>query len=190
MQRIIYSSPNNIEWDAQSAFKLTNYYTDKEDCMIFTYLKQYVHNNNFKICTYCFEKDTQGKQDLELCFNLNPEKISDYIDIEFGIDGINHIYLVKDNGDKKELSCLGDDISYHSFKANDQQGYYWCGELTISKAFIKNFFDTFIKEKSIITLNLYKIFLQTPDYACLFPDNEHNSLSKCYAMQEFVILNY
>ncbi len=190
MERIIYSSLNNIEWDAQSAFKLTNYYTNKEECMIFTYLKQYVHNNNLKICTYCFEKDPSGKQDLQLCLNLNPEITKNYIHIEFGIDGINSIFIINDNGDKKEICDFCDKIQYHSFKANDQQGYYWCGEITVSKNFIKEIFETTIKEKSIISLNLYKVFSQMSDYACLFPDDKNNLLSKKDCMKEFVILNY
>ena len=190
MERIIYSSLNNIEWDAQSAFKLTNYYTDKEECMIFTYLKQYVYNNNLKICTYCFEKDASGKQDLQLCLNLNPEVTKSYIHIEYGIDGINSIYIIDDNGNKKEIFDFSDKIQYHSFKSNDQQGYYWCGEITVSKNFIKEIFETILKEKSIISLNLYKIFPQMSDYACLFPDDKNNFLSKKDSMKEFVVLNY
>ncbi len=191
MQKIIYTSPNKIDWDAQSAFKLTNYYTDDENCMVFCYLKQYVENGNLKICTFCFDKEASGKNDLQLCFNLNPEKQRDFIAVDFGIDGILSVRKVSaENGTVTDINtdCCG--IAYHSFKSNDQQGFYWCGELTLSKEFIGNHFDTVLEEKSIILLNLYKLFSGRDDYACLFPD-PHNILpEKNEYMQEFVVLNY
>ena len=190
MQKIIYTSPNKIDWDAQSAFKLTNYYTDEENCMVFCYLKQYVENGNLKICTFCFDKEATGKNDLQLCFNLNPEYSMDFIQMEFGIEGIDSIKAVQSDNTVNIMDNLTDGISFRSFTSNDQQGYYWCGELTLTEDFIKNHFNTVLKEKSIIVLNLYKIFPGRSDYACLFPDPENNILKKHSYMQEFVVLNY
>lgn len=187
MQKIIYTSNRKIEWDAQSAFKVTNYYTDKENCMVFCYLKQYVHNGELKLCTYCFDKEAEGTRDLQLCFNLNPEMYSKYIHMEFGIDGINNVCLVNDKT-IETVNCDG--ITYHSFKSNDQQGFYWCGEISLSKDFIKNFFDACLDEKSIILLNMYKIFPPAEDYASLFPDDTNNISGKADSMGEFVVLKY
>ena len=189
MQKIIYTSPNKIDWDAQSAFKLTNYYTDKEACMVFCYLKQYVEKGSLKICTFCFDKEAAGRNDLQLCFNLNPETGTRFMQMEFGIDGIDSIKAV-DDSTVSDVDMPVEGISFHSFTSNDQQGYYWCGEVTFSEDFIKNHFNTVLTEKSIIVLNLYKIFPGADDYACLFPDSENNLLCRDKYMQEFVILNY
>ena len=189
MHKIIYSSPNKIDWDAQSAFKITNYYTDKEECMIFCYLKQYVQNGALKFCTFCFDREASGKKDLQLCFNLNPEKSDSFVHLEFGIDGLNHIYTVNPES-KTKVEIPADCLEYRSFRTNDQQGYYWCGEITVSSEFISRYFDTALKEQSIILLNFYKVFADTDDYACLFPDENNNIICKSESMQEFVILNY
>ncbi|MBE6879134.1 MAG: hypothetical protein E7488_08270 [Ruminococcaceae bacterium] len=191
MQKIIYTSQNKIDWDAQSAFKLTNYYTDDENCMVFCYLKQYVENGNLKICTFCFDKEASGKNDLQLCFNLNPEKQRDFIAVDFGIDGISSVRKVSaENHTAAFMDETCDGISYRSFRSNDQQGFYWCGELTLSKEFIENHFYTVLEEKSIILLNLYKLFPGRNDYACLFPDPCNILAEKSEYMQEFVVLNY
>ena len=188
MQKIIYSSPSKIEWDAQSAFKITNYYTDTENHMIFCYLKQYVQNGNLHLCTYCFDKEATGKNDLQLCFNLNPEQGEKYIHMEFGVEGIDTVFSVEGGSSAKVAQDKG--ISYRSFTSNDQQGYYWCGEITFDKDFIKEHFDTLLDEKSIILMNFYKIFPDCGDYACLFPDNKNDILAKADSMQEFVVLKY
>ena len=185
MQRIIYTSPNKIEWDAQSAFKITNYYTDREDHMVFCYLKQYVQNGDLKLCTFCFDKEPSGRNDLQLCLNLNPVSCDSCLQLEFGIDGIEKILLT--NGNAPTVLSDGQ-VQYHSFRSNDQQGYYWCGEIPFRKEFIEQYFHTFLEEKSIILLNFYKTFKNSDDYACLFPDNRADS--KCCSMQEFVVLNY
>ena len=191
LQRIIYTSPNKIDWDAQSAFKMTNYYTDNEDCMVFCYLKQYVENGSLKICTFCFDKEPSGKNDLQLCLNLSPENQSDFIALDFGIDGISSTKAVSpDNLHCCDISCTAEDISYHAFTSNDQQGYYWCGEITLSAQFIEKHFGTMLEEKSIILLNLYRYFAGMEDYACLFPDPVNNLAEKNNFMQEFIVLNY
>lgn len=191
LQKIIYTSPNKIDWDAQSAFKLTNYYTDDENCMVFCYLKQYVENGNLKICTFCFDKEAVGKNDLQLCLNLNPEVQSGFIAMDFGIDGISAVSSVCTETNSIDPICADEEgISYHSFKSNDQQGFYWCGEITFSVDFIRRHFGTFITEESIIVLNLYRLFPGRNDYACLFPDPCNNILTKGEYMQEFVVLRY
>ncbi len=187
MQKIIYSSDKKIEWDAQSAFKITNYYTDKENCMVFCYLKQYVHGGKLKLCTYCFDKEASGTQDLQLCFNLNPEQTTDYIHIQFGIDGIDNVFAVKDKA--AEPVCI-EGIEFRSFTSNDQQGFYWCGEITLSENFINRYFSTFLKEKSIILMNFYKIFPEKEDHGSLFPDPVNIITEKADCMEQFVVLNY
>ena len=187
MQKIIYSSPSKIDWDAQSAFKLTNYYTDKEACMVFCYLKQYAENGSLKLCTFCFDKEAHGKNDLQLCLNLNPVLSEDFIQLEFGIDGIGNVIKVKNSDIPVAAS---DGIKYTSFTSNDQQGYYWCGEISISPEFIEKHFKTKLAEKSVISLNLYKTFDGLTDYAALFPDDENDILNKHKYMQEFIILDY
>ena len=188
MQKIIYTSPSKIEWDAQSAFKITNYYTDREDHMVFCYLKQYVQNGDLKLCTYCFDKEAVGTKDLQLCFNLNPENGEKYINMIFGVDGIESVVSTENTATAHLHYSNG--IVYHSFKSNDQQGFYWCGEITLTKDFISKQFDTYLDEKSIILLNFYKIFPDSEDYACLFPDNKNDILAKADSMQEFVVLKY
>lgn len=188
MQKIIYSSPVKIDWDAQSAFKVTNYYTDEENHMVFCYLKQYVHNGDLKICTFCFEKEAEGQKDLWLCLNLNPTVTDRCVQLEFGIDGIEQVFITQDGACNAVTDSCG--ITYHSFRSNDQQGFYWCGELTLSKEFIKEHFDTLLEEKSIILLNFYRVFKDSGDYACLFPDNKNDILARADSMQEFVILKY
>lgn len=189
MRRIIYFSQDKIEWDAQSAFKLTNYYTDIENHMIFCYIRQYVQNKALKLCAYCFSKEATGKKDFELSLNLNPEKSDDYLHIRFGIEGIDSFEIVSPStGTAKELSAAA--VEYSAHKANDQQGHYWCGEITLPEGIIKELFNVELQEKNIILLNLYKIFEDSQDYASLFPDLENAKLKKATAMQEFVILKY
>lgn len=186
MQKIIYTSPEKIEWDAQSAFKVTNYYTDNEQHMVFCYLKQYVQDGQLKLCTFCFDSEASGKNDIHLCFNLNPAKSERCIDIEFGIDGIGSVCCI--DGDVTPMDCDG--ISFRSYRSNDQQGFYWCGEITLSQQFTARYFDTFLDEAGIILLNMYRVFADSSDYACLFPDSNNDILARADSMQEFVILKY
>ena len=189
MHKIIYSSPTKIDWDAQSAFKITNYYTEKEECMVFCYLKQYVSEGNLKLCTYCFDSQAKGKKDLQLCIGLNPLTYNSFLHMEFGIDGISSLGLI--NPDDKNIVSLDPGIlQYHTFKTNDQQGFYWCGEITIPADFTKEHFSTCLEEKSIILLNFYKVFADCSDYASLFPDNTDNIFDKHSTMEEFIVLNY
>ena len=72
-------------------------------------------------------------------------------------DGINRFDFV--NPSTGEILSLNPDIlQYHTFRTNDQQGFYWCGEITIPADFTKEYFSTCLCEESIILLNFYKIF--------------------------------
>lgn len=193
LHRIIYTSQNKIDWDVQSAFKLTNYYTEVEEHMVFCYLRMFVQSGALKLCTYCFDKEASGTKDMELCLNLNPEKSSLYLHMSFGIDGINAVEIVSPDalqGDSLIPVTAKDFMEYHSHMANDQQGYYWCGEITIYTDWIEEVFDTLLGEKSILSLNLYKIFEDSKDYASLFPANINDKLKQADFMREFVVLKY
>ena len=154
--------------------------------MVFCYLKQYVQAGQLKLCTFCFDSEAKGKNDMQLFFNLNPAVSDSYVHMEFGIDGIDSIHLV--NGSAEEIGCEG--ISFRSYTSNDQQGYYWCGEITLSQQFISRYFDTYLDEAGIILLNMYRIFPGSKDFASLFPDSKNDILAKADSMQEFVILKY
>ena len=189
MHKIIYASPNKIEWDAQSAFKITNYYTEAENHMIYCYLKQYVQSGDLKLCTFCFDSTAAGKSDFQLCINLNPTCTRSFLLAEFGIDGINSASIL--NPDTQQIAAVPSDIiEYRSFKTNDQQGFYWCGELSLSQSFISEYFNTTLKEESIVSLNLYKTFSNNFDYACLFPDSEKTPFAMGEYLQPFVVLDY
>ncbi|MEG1800352.1 MAG: hypothetical protein RR273_00120 [Oscillospiraceae bacterium] len=195
MRRIIYSCKDKIDWDAQSAFKLTNYYTDLENHRVFSYLNQYVENGAIKICTYCFDSEAVGTQDISIAINPNPEQQSDYLSLVFGIDGLGCCEKVsvpqKSSADGAQCAPIAaKEIGYHAYKANDQQGYYWCGEITLTKEFLEHTFAAQIGEKSIITLNMYKLFSGCSDYAALFEDNINDKNKRSDFMQEFVVLNY
>jgi hypothetical protein len=157
--------------------------------MVFCYLKQYVSQGCLKLCTYCFDSQAQGKKDVQLCINPNPVHTDNFFHIELGIDGINRFELIAPET-KTIKSVDSEKLQYRSFKTNDQQGYYWCGELTVSAELIKEFFDTCLKEKSILLLNFYKIFENSNDYASLFPDEHNDILNKHRTMEEFIILDY
>ena len=157
--------------------------------MVFCYLKQYVNNGDLKLCTYCFDSTATGKQDLQLCLNLNPVAGDKFIHLEFGIDGISKVdCITPDNGAVTALAT--DAFPYRAFRTNDQQGYYWCGELTIPAQFVAEHFSTRLEEKSIILLNFYKIFADNEDYASLFPDSQNSIQHKHTTMEEFIVLNY
>lgn len=157
--------------------------------MVFCYLKQYVQNGDLKLCSFCFDSEAAGKKDMQLCFNLNPVKQDGFVHLEFGIDGINRAEFINtDTGIATEIPT--DAIGYRAFKTNDQQGYYWCGEITVSADIVKKYFDTYLEEKSIILLNFYKIFEGSSDHASLFPDEKNIVAEKHRYMEEFVVLNY
>ena len=46
MSNIIYKSNVTIPWETQSAFKMKEYHVNREDDMIYCYLKAYVKNGD------------------------------------------------------------------------------------------------------------------------------------------------
>ncbi|MBR2029013.1 MAG: hypothetical protein IKA10_08520 [Oscillospiraceae bacterium] len=157
--------------------------------MVFCYIKQYVSDGCLKLCTYCFDSEAQGKKDLQLCLNPNPVHTEKFFHLEFGIDGINRFELINPHTGETTDADAGR-LQYRSFRTNDQQGYYWCGEITVPAQLINEYFATFLEEKSIILLNFYRIFENSTDHASLFPDSENNIFNKHRTMEEFIILNY
>ena len=186
MQSIIYKSQAIIPWDTQSAFKMNSYKTEKEENRIFCYLKQYVHGDDLVVCTYCFKEKPEGKNDLSLVVNLGPETGEKYLYVDFGFDGIGKVSFK--NGEQTQ-ELFSDILRFTTFKADDEQGFYWCGELTFSKSFILQFFNRELQEGSLVTLNLRQNFEGT-DFACLFGNADCENYSLEGNMGVFVILNY
>ncbi len=180
MQNIIYKSQSILPWDTQSAFKMTSYNVSKEDHMIFCYLKTYVHGNDLVLCCYNFLENPSGNDNIEFYLNISEEKNS-ILKVTFGYDGIKEAIH---NG--TEYTNL---LKYSTFKANDEQGFYWCGEITLSKSLINKLWNTTLAEKSILTFNMVQKF-PNGDFSVL----NGNSLEKNYNaesnMNVFVILNY
>ena len=181
MGNIIYKSDNIIPWDTQSAFKMTNYKVSVEENMIFCYLKTYVHGSDLVLCSYCFTENPVGNDNLHLYLNLNPENKKDILKIDFGFDGIKEISY---KGQKSDI-C----VEYRPFKSNDEQGFYWCGELVIKSDAIAALSGNTLAENSIFTLNMTQCF-ENGDMFTLFGNPEKEGFCPEDAMDVFVILNY
>ena len=181
MRNIIYKSENLIPWDTQSAFKMTSYRTDNEDHMVFCYMKGYVHCNDLILCSYCFTEHPSGKDSLHLYINCSPERTDKPLRITFGFDGISCA-----DADGEDLTEL---ISYHSFKADDEQGFYWCGEILLDKKLLNRIFSVSLEEKSLVTMNMVQSF-ENGDMSVLFGNAQDEGYSPLDNMEVFVILNY
>ncbi len=181
MQNIIYKSDSIIPWDTQSAFKMTSYNTCCEEHMVFCYLKTYVHRNDLVICSYCFTEHPRGNDNLHIYINPNPEKSRDYMKIDFGFDGIKS--AVYGNVDFK------DKITYRPFKADDEQGFYWCGEITVPAGVLHSLAGCVPEEKSIITMNMVQSF-DNGDTSTLFGNRQQENYDPAGNMAVFVVLNY
>ncbi len=182
MQNIIYKSDNIIPWDTQSAFKMMNYYTRLEEHMVFCYLKSYVHKNDLVLCSYCFEEQPKGCDKLHLYINPQPEVSADYIKVDFGFDGVSSAMF--------GAYDLTGDIAYSSFKADDEQGFYWCGEIIIPAHVLKEHRNVVLREKGIITMNMVQSF-ENGDTSVLFANRQtENRSSARDDMSIFVVLNY
>ncbi|MBQ8604692.1 MAG: hypothetical protein IJ410_07620 [Oscillospiraceae bacterium] len=180
MQNILYKSENIIPWDTQSAFKMTSYRVQREENMVFCYMKAYVHQNDLVLCSYCFTEKPAPFANMHLYLGLdreNPEKV---IKINYGYDGIESI-----QSDKMTVA----DVIYRSFKADDEQGFYWCGEITIDGDFIRGYSGTSLQEKSLLTMNLTQSF-ENGDFAVLFGNAEDQEYKRTANMGVFVVLNY
>ena len=182
MRNIIYKSENIIPWDTQSAFKMNSYNAHLEEHMVFCYLKSYVHGGNLVLCSYCFTEHPQGKDNIHLYLNLSPDKNGAVMQIDYGYDGMGKIVY-----DKKEIT--GEGISLNCFKTDDEQGFYWCGEIRIPAAFTQEYAGTSLGEKSIVAINMVQDFTGG-DYAVLFGIAEEKNYIPENNMDVFVILNY
>ncbi|MBR5521304.1 MAG: hypothetical protein IKU54_04835 [Oscillospiraceae bacterium] len=180
MENILYKSENIIPWDTQSAFKMNSYRAHKEEHMVFCYMKSYVHKNDLVLCSYCFTEKPADGANMHLYLGLNPENPDNVIVINYGFDGIESLVTDKpaDNA-----------VTYRSFKADDEQGFYWCGEIKIDGGFIAEHYGTELMEKSILTMNLTQTF-PDGDMAVLFGDAECDGYDRTAEMKVFVVLNY
>ena len=181
MGNIIYKSDNIIPWDTQSAFKMTNYRVSVEENMIFCYLKTYVHGGDLVLCSYCFTENPKGNDNLHLYINLNPENREDILKIDFGFDGIKEISYRNKKTDIR--------LEYRPFKSDDEQGFYWCGELVLKADTIENLSGKKLEEDSIFTLNMTQTFANG-DMFVLFGNPEEENFKAEDCMDVFVLLNY
>ncbi len=182
MGNIIYRSENIIPWDTQSAFKMTGYNVSCEEHMIFCYLKAYVQGGNLVLCSYCFTENPVGNDNIHLYINFNPENRADVLKADFGFEGVNNISF-------RGMAVEKDSIGFRPFKTDDEQGFYWCGELVIKAETIKQLTGVKLEENSIFTLNMVQSF-ENGDFGVLFG----NPLAECYRPEEhmdiFLVLNY
>lgn len=186
MRNIIYKSDSTLPWDTQSAFKMTSYNASVEENMVFCYIKAYIHQNDFVLCSYCFVENPDGDDNLRLFLNLNPECGNDLLQIDFGYGGISSALLKKSGNTEINYK---DEITFSSFKADDEQGFYWCGEIRIPRRSVEKMFNVSLKEKSIIRLNMLQKF-SNGDFSSLFGDTAHPDYLRADNMEIFVVLNY
>ncbi len=181
MQNIIYKSDNIIPWDTQSAFKMTGYKSSCEENMVFCYVKTYVHGGDLVLCSYCFDEHPGEKSNMRLYINASPENREKYFKIDFGFNGIS---CADFSG-----AMLKDGIFYNSFKTDDEQGFYWCGEITLSKDLLKELCDIELKEKSLVTINMVQNF-DNGDFSVLYGNRQDDNYNPVDNMEVFVVLNY
>jgi len=180
VQNIIYKSDSILPWDTQSAFKMTSYNTTCEENMVFCYLKGYVNAGNLVLCSYCFTESPTGNDNIHLYLNLNPENPDKVLKIDFGYDGISCAHICGNSTD-----C----ISYHPFRADDEQGFYWCGEITIPAENIQQLYGVKLEEKELIAMNMVQTF-EKGDFSVLCGDATQTDYNPVKNMEIFVILNY
>lgn len=180
MQNILYKSSSILPWDTQSAFKIKNYHVTKEENTVFCYLKGYVLNGDLILCCYNFIENPNDNNSMYMYLNLNPELSEKTMEINFGYNGISSC---------KVNQNLYTDIKYNTFKANDEQGFYWCGEITISAETISKIWNTSLNEKSIISLNMMQKFTNG-DFSALGGKISNTNYNPTGNMEIFVILNY
>ncbi len=180
MQNILYKSENIIPWDTQSAFKMNSYNTTVEENMVFCYMKAYVHKNDLVLCSYCFTETPAEYANMHLYLGLSLENNDEIIRIDYGFSGIENMpEIMKNDGA----------VEYRSFKADDEQGFYWCGEIRIKSNFIEEYSGIILQEKSILTINLQQSF-ENGDAAALFGDVSAPEYNRADNTQVFVVLNY
>jgi len=180
VQNILYKSESIIPWDTQSAFKMNSYNASCEENMVFCYMKAYVHKNDLVLCSYCFTETPAEYANMHLYLGLNPEKNNEIIRIDYGFNGIENMpESMKNSGT----------VEYRSFKADDEQGFYWCGEIRVKSSFVEKYCGTALQEKSILTINLEQSF-ENGDSAALFGDVTAPEYNRADNTRVFVVLNY
>ena len=178
MENILYKSENIIPWDTQSAFKMNSYNTTVEENMVFCYMKAYVHKKDLVLCSYCFtEKPADG---ANMHLYLAVCESSDTHVIDYGFGGIAGV---------QSATMTADDIEYRTFKADDEQGFYWCGEITVKGDFIEKLCGRPLAEKSIVRLNLTQTFANG-DKAALYGNAQSTGFDRAAEMKVFVVLDY
>ena len=180
MRNILYKSDNIIPWDTQSAFKMNSYSVQCEENMIFCYLKAYVHKSDLVLCSYCFTEKPAEYANMHLYLGLGAEKSSDKICIDYGYSGI-------ENMPEDMKTAAG--AEFRSFRADDEQGFYWCGEIRIKGEYISLLSGNFLQERSILTINLTQSF-DNGDMAALFGDVSAKGYNREAEAETFVVLNY
>ena len=183
MQNIIYRSENIIPWDTQSAFKMTSYNAGCEEHMVFCYLKGYVHQGNMVLCSYCFTQNPVGNDNIHLYINLSPEEKEKVLQLDFGYEGIKKVALCEDDVTDMQY------VAFRPFKTDDEQGFYWCGEIVINKEAIEKMYGAHLTEGSIFTLNMTQTFADG-DFSVLFGDACEDRYNPRENMNVFVVLNY
>lgn len=171
---IIYKSNNTIPWDTQSAFKMTVYTGTEEKDLIFCYFKAYVCRSDLVVCTYTFLQNPKGKKDLTFVLSLGGRTVK----VVFGYDGIDAV-----NADGCGVQT--DKVKLNVFKSNDEQGFYWCGELTFDNRFIREIFHGVLCEGDTVGLNLIQNF-EDGEHGSVFADGKGGF----DAVGEFAISDY
>ncbi len=183
MENIIYKSENIIPWDTQSAFKMTSYKTVVEDHMVFCYLKGYVHKGNLVLCSYCFTENPVGDDNMHIYLNLDMAQKDKVLQLDFGYEGVSNVSFADKPVEDKDI------VSFRPFKTDDEQGFYWCGEIVIDKNTINSLYGVQLDEKSIFTLNMTQTF-DNGDFCTLFGDACEKDYTPQENMNVFVVLNY
>ena len=183
MQNIVYKSESIIPWDTQSAFKMTSYKAEMEEHMVFCYLKGYVHQGDLVLCSYCFTEKPTGNNSIHIYANLSPENREKVLQLDFGYDGISNLSLAGESIMDKHS------VSFHPFKSDDEQGFYWCGEIVIDKDTIQKLYSTQLSEGSIFTLNMTQTF-ENGDLSTLFGNAQDEEYNPTENMNVFLVLNY
>ena len=183
MENIIYKSENIIPWDTQSAFKMTSYNTTKEENMVFCYLKSYVHGRDLVLCSYCFVENPAGNDNIHLYINLAPENRDKLLEIRFGYEGMGSLLLAD------KIPATADGVKYRCFKTDDEQGFYWCGEIVLEESFIMENFGIKLEERSIFTMNMVQDF-GGGEYSVLCGDATVPGYNPAENMGVFNVLDY
>jgi hypothetical protein len=160
MGNIIYNSSISIPWETQGAFKMREYHVNREDDMVYCYLKAYVRNGSLILNSFQFIEDPEGNDSMTALINIPFGKTHARLLITYGYEGISRV----------EGGCAASDIIFNSYKSDDEQGFYWCGEINIPETVIEQISNTKLAENMSIGLNLRQNF-EDGGYAVLFDED-------------------